>query len=290
MSINWKEILHPKNIILNLVGVAFITLALKGFMIPNKFLDGGVIGASILLHEIFHVPFGILVLVLNLPFLYIGKKILGNTFVVQSLFTFTLIAGSMTFIHIDAVTSDRLLIALFGGCLAGVGMGLCIRSGSVADGIEILALLTTRKIGLNVSEVIFAINSVIFLSAAVFFGISTALYSIVTYFSAVKSLDYVTNGIEHYTSLHIISGKSEEIKFLIANQFRKGITVIKGERGFLPDSFDQKQDCDIIVTVVTRLELLRIKEKIVEIDPEAFMYIQYIKDASGGILRNKSKH
>lgn len=290
MSINWKEILHPKNIILNLVGVAFITLALKGFMIPNKFLDGGVIGASILLHEIFHVPFGILVLVLNLPFLYIGKKILGNTFVVQSLFTFTLIAGSMTFIHIDAVTSDRLLIALFGGCLAGVGMGLCIRSGSVADGIEILALLTTRKIGLNVSEVIFAINSVIFLSAAVFFGISTALYSIVTYFSAVKSLDYVTNGIEHYTSLHIISGKSEEIKFLIANQFRKGITVIKGERGFLPDSFDQKQDCDIIVTVVTSLELLRIKEKIVEIDPEAFMYIQYIKDASGGILRNKSKH
>lgn len=290
MSINWKEIFHPKNIILNLVGVAFITLALKGFMIPNKFLDGGVIGASILLHEIFHVPFGILVLVLNLPFLYIGKKILGNTFVVQSLFTFTLIAGSMTFIHIDAVTSDRLLIALFGGCLAGVGMGLCIRSGSVADGIEILALLTTRKIGLNVSEVIFAINSVIFLSAAVFFGISTALYSIVTYFSAVKSLDYVTNGIEHYTSLHIISGKSEEIKFLIANQFRKGITVIKGERGFLPDSFDQKQDCDIIVTVVTRLELLRIKEKIVEIDPEAFMYIQYIKDASGGILRNKSKH
>ena len=290
MSINWKEILHPKNIILNLVGVAFITLALKGFMIPNKFLDGGVIGASILLHEIFHVPFGILVLVLNLPFLYIGKKILGNTFVVQSLFTFILIAGSMTFIDIDAVTSDRLLIALFGGCLAGIGMGLCIRSGSVADGIEILALLTTRKIGLNVSEVIFAINSIIFLSAAVFFGISTALYSIVTYFSAVKSLDYVTNGIEHYTSLHIISGKSEEIKFLIANKFRKGITVIKGERGFLPESFDQKQDCDIIVTVVTRLELLRIKEKIIEIDPEAFMYIQYIKDASGGILRNKSKH
>ena len=290
MSINWKEIVQPKNIILNLVGVAFITLALKGFMIPNKFLDGGVIGASILLHEIFHVPFGILVLVLNLPFLYIGKKILGNTFVVQSLFTFILIAGSMTFIDIDAVTSDRLLIALFGGCLAGIGMGLCIRSGSVADGIEILALLTTRKIGLNVSEVIFAINSIIFLSAAVFFGISTALYSIVTYFSAVKSLDYVTNGIEHYTSLHIISGKSEEIKFLIANKFRKGITVIKGERGFLPESFDQKQDCDIIVTVVTRLELLRIKEKIIEIDPEAFMYIQYIKDASGGILRNKSKH
>jgi len=289
-SVNWKEIFHLKNITLNLVGVAFITLALKGFMIPNKFLDGGVTGVSILLHEISHIPFGILVLVLNIPFLYIGKKILGNTFAIQSLFTFILIAASMTFIQVAAVTSDRLLIALFGGCLVGVGMGLCIRSGSVADGIEILALLTTRKIGLNVSEVIFAINSAVFLAAAWFFGISTALYSIVTYFSAAKSLDYVTNGFEHYTSLHIISAKSEEIKFLIANKFRKGITIIKGERGFLPDSFDQKQDCDIIVTIVTRLELLRIKEKITEIDSEAFMFIQYTKDASGGILRNKSKH
>jgi uncharacterized membrane-anchored protein YitT (DUF2179 family) len=289
-TINWKEIFQLKNIVLNLAGVLIITLAIKGFMIPNKFLDGGVTGIAILLHEITHVPFGILVMVLNFPFLYIGKKILGITFAVQSFFTFILIAASMTFIQIDAVTSDRLLIALFGGCLIGVGMGLCIRSGSVADGIEILALLTTRKIGLNVSEVIFGINSFVFLSAAWFFGISTALYSIVTYFSAVKSLDYVTNGIEHYTSLHIISAKSEEIKFLISNKFRKGITIIKGERGYLPDSFDEKQDCDIIVTVVTRLELLRIKEEISEIDSQAFMYIQYIKDASGGILRQKVKH
>ncbi|MFT5251994.1 MAG: uncharacterized membrane-anchored protein YitT (DUF2179 family) [Flavobacteriales bacterium] len=289
-TIKWKEIFELKNIVLNLAGVAIITLALKGFMIPNKFLDGGVTGIAILLHEITHVPFGILVIVLNFPFLYIGKKILGITFAVQSFFTFILIAVSMTFIQIDAVTSDRLLIALFGGCLIGVGMGLCIRSGSVADGIEILALLTTRKIGLNVSEVIFGINSFVFLSAAWFFGISTALYSIVTYFSAVKSLDYVTNGIEHYTSLHIISAKSEEIKFLISNKFRKGLTIIKGERGYLPDSFDEKQDCDIIVTVVTRLELLRIKEEISEIDSQAFMYIQYIKAASGGILLKKVKH
>jgi len=168
-SVNWKEIFHLKNITLNLVGVAFITLALKGFMMPNKFLDGGVTGISILLHEISHIPFGILVLVLNIPFLYIGKKILGNTFAIQSLFTFILIAASMTFIEVDAVTSDRLLIALFGGCLIGVGMGLCIRSGSVADGIEILALLTTRKIGLNISEVIFAINSTVFFSCCLVF-------------------------------------------------------------------------------------------------------------------------
>lgn len=289
-SINWNEIFQFKNIMLNLIGVAFITLALKGFMLPNNFLDGGVIGISILIHEITHLPFGILVLVLNLPFLFLGNKLLGKTFAVQSLLTFLLIALSMTFIHIDAVTSDRLLIALFGGCMIGIGMGFCIRSGSAADGFEILALLTTRKIGLNVSEVIFAMNTLLFLAAACFFGISTALYSIVTYFSAIKSLDYITHGVEQYTSLNIISPQSELIKSLIVKKFKKGITIIKGERGYLPESFDLKSDCDIIVTVVTRLELLKIKEAITLIDPDAFMYIQYIKEAKGGILRNRSKH
>jgi uncharacterized membrane-anchored protein YitT (DUF2179 family) len=289
-AVDWKEIFNLKNIALNLIGVAFITLALKGFMLPNKFLDGGVIGISILLHEVLHLPFGVLVLVLNIPFLFIGKKILGNTFAFQSLITFILIALSINFVHIEAVTSDKLLIALFGGCLIGIGMGFCIRSGSTADGIEILALLTTRKIGLNVSEVIFGINSLLFLAAAWYFGISTALYSIVTYFSAVKSLDYISQGVEQYISLHIISAKSAEIKELIVQKFRKGITIIKGERGYLPDSFDEKWDCDIIVTIVTRLELLRIKEEINKLDPHAFMYIQYIKDASGGILRLKQKH
>lgn len=289
-SINWKEIFHLKNIVLNLIGVVLITLALKGFMIPNKFLDGGIIGISILIHEITHWPFGFLVLVLNIPFLFLGKRLLGKTFAIQSLLTFLLIAASMTFLQINAVTSDPLLIALFGGCLIGIGMGMCIRSGSAADGVEILALLTTRKIGLNVPEVIFGMNTLLFLAAAWSFGIGTAMYSIVTYFSAVKSLDYITHGLEQYTSLHIISSKSELIKSLIVKKFGKGITIIKGERGYLPQTFELKSDCDIIVTVVTRLELLRIKEEISKLDPKAFMFTQYIKEASGGILRNLNKH
>ena len=289
-SINWKKIFCFKNIALNLVGVVLITLALKGFMIPNKFLDGGIIGISILIHEITKWPFGILVLVLNIPFLFIGNRMLGKTFAFQSLLTFVLIAVSMTFLDVDPVTSDPLLIALFGGCLIGVGMGLCIRSGSTADGVEILALVTIKKIGLNIAEVIFAMNTLLFLAAAWSFGISTALYSIVTYFSAVKSLDYISNGFEQFTSLHIISSKSELIKSLIVQKFGKGITVIKGERGYLPNNFETKLDCDIIVTVVTRLELLRIKEEIKKLDPDAFMFIQYIKEASGGILRNMNKH
>ncbi|MGL2986199.1 YitT family protein [Flavobacterium sp. RSSA_27] len=289
-SIDWKEIFHPKNIALNLIGVALILLALKGFMIPNKFLDGGVIGISILIHEITHWPFSLLVLIFNIPFIFLGNKLLGVTFAVQSLITFILIAVGYTFFQIDAVTSDKLLIALFGGCLIGSGMGLCIRSGSVADGIEIVALLTTRKIGLNVSEVIFAMNTLLFLAAAWSFGISTALYSIVTYFSAIKALDYISHGVEQYTALHIISAKSEEMKQLVVQKLGKGITIIKGERGYLPESFEVKAPCDIIVTIVTRLELLRIKDEIKLIDPHAFTYIQFIKEASGGILRLRKSH
>ncbi len=289
-SINWKEIFNGKSIAFNLIGIALITLALKGFMIPNKFLDGGVTGISILIHEITHWPFGIIILVLNIPFLFLGKKILGSTFAVQSAITLILLSLSMTFIHIEAVTSDKLLIALFGGCLIGIGMGLCVRGGTAADGAEVLAVLTTRKIGLNVTEVIFAMNSLLFLAAAYSFGISTALYSIVTYFAAIKSMDYIADGLEQYTALHIISSHSDEVKSIIVQKFGKGITIIKGERGYLPKSFDVKQDCDIIVTIVTRLELLRIKEAISALDPKAFMYIQYIKEASGGILRLKKKH
>ncbi|SEA98810.1 Uncharacterized membrane-anchored protein YitT, contains DUF161 and DUF2179 domains [Flavobacterium gillisiae] len=288
--IDWKDLLNPKNILLNLIGVSFMTLALKGFMIPNKFLDGGVTGISILLHEITHISFAWLVIIINLPFLFLGKKLLGNTFALHSLLTVLLLALGVTFVHFEAVTSDPLLIALFGGCLIGIGMGFCIRGGSAADGFEILAVLTTKKIGLNVSEVIFAMNTLLFLVAAWYFGMTTALYSIVTYFAAIKSLDYVANGLEQYTALNIISGNSELIKSLIVNKFKKGITIVKGERGYLPKSFDVKHDCDIIVTIVTRLELLRIKQDILKIDPYAFMYIQYIKEANGGILRNRKKH
>lgn len=289
-QIDWKEILNLKNIFLNFIGVTLIVLALQGFMIPNKFLDGGIIGISILLHEITHWPFAYFVLVLNFPFLFLGYRLLGLTFAIQSWFTFLIIAIGMTLFEFEAITSDPLLIALFGGCLIGVGMGLCIRSGAVADGIEILALLTTRKIGFNVSEVIFAMNTLLFLTAAWTFGISIALYSIVTYFSAVKALDYVSHGVEQYTALHIISSKSEVLKELIVKKYGKGITVLKGERGFLPESFEKKEACDILVTIVTRLELLRLKDEIATIDPQAFTYIQFIKEAHGGILRHRHKH
>ena len=289
-KINWKEIFKPKRILFNVFGVALVTFALKGFMIPNKFLDGGVTGISILVHEITHISFGLLTVVFNIPFLFLAKRLFGNTFTMQSVISITMLAISMTIFHIDAITSDRLLIALFGGALIGMGMGFCMRGGSTIDGAEVVAAITIRKIGLDISEVIFAMNSTLFLIAAYSLGITTTLYSIITYFAATKALDYVTNGFESYTSLHIISYKSEEVKELIVKGYGKGITVLKGERGYLPENFETRVDCDVVITVVTRLELLRIKDAILQLDPMAFMYIQYVKEANGGILSKKKIH
>ena len=165
-------------------------IALKGFMIPNHFLDGGVTGISILAHEIFHVNISWVMIVLNIPFIYIGYKKIGKTFAVQSTVAITLLAVLMYFVHFDdAITNDKILIAIFGGFLIGLGIGFVIKSGGVIDGLEVIADYTNKKYGFTTSEIILAINTLIFLTAAFSFGPEAAMYSILTYFTATKTAD-----------------------------------------------------------------------------------------------------
>jgi uncharacterized membrane-anchored protein YitT (DUF2179 family) len=169
----------------------------------------------------------------------------------------------------------------------GTGVGLVIRSGGVIDGAEVIAVFTKRRTGFSNSEIVMLFNTFIFAGAAFHFGLETAMYSLITYFAATRATDYVVDGIEQYTSIHVISAQHDLVKHFIVNELGKGITVYKGERGYLPGSFDVKQDCEIIVTIVTRLEINQIQESISEIDPKAFMYIQNVKEAAGGILKGK---
>jgi uncharacterized membrane-anchored protein YitT (DUF2179 family) len=191
-------------------------------------------------------------------------------------------------ININPITTDKLLIAIFGGILMGSGVGLVIRGGGVIDGAEVIAVFTRRKTGFSNSEIIMLINSIIFAVAALQFGIETAMYSVITYFTATRATNYVVDGIEEYTAMNIVSARQEDIKSFLVNELGKGITVYKGERGYLPDSFDIKTDCEIIVTIVTRLEIKQIQDAIMIIDPKAFVYVQSIKEASGGILKAKA--
>ncbi len=287
-KVNWRIILSPANFLQILFGTSLAVLAMKGFMIPNRFLDGGITGISILLHEIFHINISFLVIVLNLWFVYLGYKRIGKTFAIQTSIAVLLLSIGLLFVEINPITHDKLLIAIFGGILMGTGVGLVIRGGGVIDGAEVIAVFTKRKTGFSNSEIIMLINTIIFAVAAIQFGIETAMYSIITYFTATRAINYIVDGIEEFTALNIICTKDEEVKSFLVNDLGKGITVYKGERGYLPGSFDIRTDCEIIVTIVTRLEIKQIQDGVLEIDPKAFMYVQSIKEATGGVLKAKS--
>lgn len=285
--INWENVWNLKSLLQIFVGVGMAMFAMKGFMIPNRFMDGGVTGISLLLHEAFHINISLLVLVFNLPFIYLGYHKIGKTFAVQTTLAVILLALGLQFIDIQPVTTDKLLIAIFGGILIGTGVGLVIRSGGVIDGAEVIAVFTRRRTGFSNSEIIMLFNTFIFAGAAFHFGLETAMYSLITYFAATRATDYIVDGIEQYTSINIISSQHDKVKDFLVNELGKGITVYKGERGYLPGSFDIRTDCEIIVTIVTRLEINQIQDSIIEIDSKAFIYIQSIKEAAGGILKAK---
>lgn len=288
--IDWRQIFSLQSIIYTLLGVLLAVFAMKGFMLPNNFMDGGITGISILIHELFHINISLLVAIINIPFIYIGYKKIGKTFAIQATLAILLLSIGLVTIHVPTITTDKLLIAIFGGCLIGAGIGLVIRGGGVIDGAEIAAVFTTKKIGFTTSEIVLFFNALIFLVAALKLGIETAMYSMITYYTALKITDYIVDGLEEYTALTVISANSEDIKYLLVNTFEKGISVYKGERGYLPGTYNIKANCDIILTIVTRLEVLRLKNAILEIDPNAFMFVHSIKEARGGIIKKKSGH
>ncbi len=287
--IHWKSLFSLHSIVYSLLGVFSAMVALEGFMLPNHFLDGGVTGISILVEEILQIPFTYLLVAFNLPFLYLGYKKIGKTFALRALLSILLLTVLMHFIEIPAVTEDKVLIAVFGGFLIGLGIGLVIKAGGVLDGIEIMAFYTTRNSAFSISEIILVFNGLIFLGAAFVFDIETAMYSFLVYFTATKTTDYVVDGFEEFTALTIISGECEEVKSLIVNDFGKAITVYKGERGYLPGAYGVKHNCDIVMTIVTRLEIHRIKEATTKIDPKAFFFVQRIKEVKGGIGKQTTK-
>jgi uncharacterized membrane-anchored protein YitT (DUF2179 family)/predicted metal-dependent HD superfamily phosphohydrolase len=288
---NKKELAsHFQDAALILGGVTLAAIALEGFLIPNHFFDGGVTGMALLIHESTHINLGQLLLALNLPLMLVGYFLVSLRFAIRMMLAILLLAIVLQLVPTLAITNDKLLIALFGGVFLGTGVGLVMRAGAALDGIEVVALYTLRRISFTITEIIMGINILIFSIAALKFGTETALYSILTYFTATRCIDYVVEGIQAYTGVTIISAKSEVIKYQLVNTLGKGITVYKGERGFLPGQFGISTECDIIFTVITRLELRRLKNLITEIDPAAFVFANTIKETSGGVIKRIKHH
>jgi len=241
-------------------------------------------------HEFYQLNLAIVILLLNLPFIVISYFTVGHRFAYRTLLSVVLLGICLTLLPDVAFTRDKLLISIFGGVFLGIGIGLIMRAGAALDGIEVLALYTLKRTSFTISEIILGINVIIFAVAAFNFGIESALYSILTYFSATRCIDYVVEGIQAFTGVTIISSKSELIKYQLVNDLGRGITVYKGERGFLPGKFEISTECDIIFTVITRLELRKLKNLVYNVDPHAFVFANTIKEASGGVIKHRHHH
>jgi len=276
------------DIVYTLAGILISAFALKSFLVPNHFLDGGVTGISLLLHEIYHIDSAYLIVLINIPFVIMGAYQMNRTFAIKTMISIVCLGVCMLLIPFPQITSDKLLVAVFGGVFLGLGVGLAMRGGGVLDGSEILALYTGRYLSLSISEIIFVFNIVLFLIAAIHMGLVIALYSILTYYAASRTINFVIEGLEEYTGVTIISGQSDIIKQVLVMELGRGITVYKGERGFLKDSFDVSHPVDIIYTVVTRMEVRRLRNKVHEIDEKAFVFTSSIKEAAGGVLKRRA--
>lgn len=273
-----------------LAGVIIAGYALKGFLVPNHFFDGGITGISLLVHELYFINLGVVIILLNLPFVIVSYFSVGGRFAARMFGSVVLLGIFLLILPDIPITNDKLLVSIFGGVFLGIGIGLVMRAGAALDGIEVLALYTLKRTSFTITEIILGINILIFSIAAFQFGVETALYSMLTYFAATRSIDYVVEGIQAYTGVSIISAKSEVIKYQLVNNLGRGITVYKGERGFLPGKFEISADCDIIFTVITRLELRKLKNLVYEVDPNAFVFANTIKEASGGIIKRRHQH
>ncbi|MDO7138476.1 YitT family protein [Algibacter lectus] len=280
------ELSHAiKEYIFIIIGVFSAGFGLKGFLLPNKFIDGGATGISLLLENVTSIELGLLLVLVNIPFLILASKTIGNKFALKSIAAITLLAFVVHFVEYPIITEDKLLIAVFGGFFLGLGIGLSMRGGSVIDGTEVLAIYLGRKLSLTIGDVLLLINIVIFSIGAYVLSIEIALYAILTYLSAAKTVDFVVDGVEEYVGVTIISNKHEELRIMLTEKLRRACTIYAGKGGYGTngDSYDK----DIIYTIVTRLELARLQTEIDKIDRNAFIVMGIVKDLKGGMIKRK---
>ena len=268
------------------LGILSATFGLKGFLLPDGFLDGGAVGISLLVNALTGINLSYLIILINIPFILIGYTQVSKIFAIKTLVAIVALAICVEFIQFPLITHDKVLISFFGGFFLGLGIGLSIRGGSVLDGTEVLAIYTSRISALTVGDFILILNIMIFSVAAYLLNIETALYAILTYLVASKIVDFVVHGIEEYTSVIIVSLKSNEIKKAIIEKMGRGVTVLKGKSGYGKQSH-REQDIDVIYTVITRLELQKLKTEIAKLDEDAFVVENSVNDIKGGMIKKR---
>lgn len=267
------------------LGAILMAVGLEIFLVPNRIIDGGITGISIMVSSITHIPLGVFLTLFNLPFLFMGYKQIGKTFALSTLFAVLVMSVGTYFLHpVSPLTIDPLLAAVFGGVILGVGVGLVIRSGGSLDGTEIVAILINKKSPFSVGEVVMFINFFILGSAGFVFGWDHAMYSLIAYYLAFKLIDITIEGIDQSKSVWIISEKYKEIGDALTQRLGRGVTYLDGEGAYTGDSKK------VIFVVITRLEEAKLKSIVEDWDSQAFLAVGNIHDVKGGRFKKKDIH
>lgn len=267
------------------IGAVLMAVGLEIFLIPNRVIDGGITGISIMLSHLTGLNLGIFLFLLNLPFFFIGRKQIGKTFAVSTLFGIIILSISTSLLHpVPELTDDVLLATVFGGIILGIGVGLVIRNGGSLDGTEIMAILFNRRLPFSVGEIIMFFNIFILGAAGFVFGWDRAMYSLMAYFIAFKTIDVVILGLDESKSAWIISEQHKEIGDVILARLGRGVTYLNGEGAYTGD------DKKVIFVVITRLEESKLKSIVEDIDPSAFFAVANISEVRGGRFKKRDIH
>lgn len=274
-----------KRIFFIIIGSILMGIGIEEFLVPNKILDGGIVGISIILSHLSGAKLGYFIFLLNIPFFYIGYKQIGKTFTLSTMLGITVLSLTTILLHdVPVFTSDLLLATVFGGIILGIGVGIVLRFGGSLDGTEVLALLFSKKSPFSVGEIIMFFNIFIFISAGFVFSWNRAMYSLIAYFIAFKVIDIVITGLDESKSVWIISDHSEVIGETILARLGRGVTYLKGEGAYTGDTKK------VIFCVINRLEEAKLKTIIEELDPAAFLAVANISEVRGGRFKKKDIH
>jgi len=267
------------------VGAVLASVALDIFMVPNNIIDGGIVGISIIFSILTGLPLGAFIFFLNLPFLFIGYKQIGKTFVLSTLYSVTVLSIGVTILApIPKLTHDVLLAAVFGGIILGIGVGLIIRYGGSLDGTEIVAIILDKRTGFSIGEIVMFFNVFILSSAGLFFGWDKAMYSLLAYFIAFKVIDITVEGLDESKALMIVSDKPDQIAEMLMVRLGRGVTFLEGRGGYTGEAKS------VLYSVVTRLEIAKLKAIVDEIDENAFITISNVHEVMGGRFKKRSIH
>jgi len=268
------------NVIMLTLGAIIAAAALECFLIPNTILDGGVTGISIIIYKLFGISLSVLILILNIPFVFIGFKNLGKNFLIRTVYSMLVFSLFLSFFALVPEATDEILLAtVFGGALLGLGVGIVIHFGGCIDGTESVAIVISKKTNLSVGQIVLMFNIIIYTTAGFVFGFDRAMYSLLTYVITFKVIDFVSEGLEQAKAALIVTNKGTSLSKEIYQKLGRTTTTIRG-KGLISG------EKEVLYCVLTRIEIYELKHIVEEMDESAFVTIMDVSDIIGNHIKS----